>query len=154
MSTAITLEAIESAQTKVNAMIEAFKKQPPLPRYPLTIQPPNLKDGEIHVGIIISADGTRRHHLILLPGEAESKNWKEAMDWAASIGGELPDRVESALLFATMKSEFKEACYWTRELHVSGSLYAWGQYFDFGGQDYWITYTPLRARAVRRLEIL
>lgn len=92
---------------------------------------PKLNEGEVYVGAIISADGTKNHHIILLPGNIEG-NWKKAGKWAASIGGELPDRVELALLFATLKSEFEKDYYWSSEERASDSDYAWMQNFDDG----------------------
>lgn len=148
--TAITLEAIEAAHKQVEAMIAAFKAQP---AFPVTIQAPALKPGEKFVGVILSADGSRRHAVILLPGESEEANWKKANEWAASQGGELPDRVEGALLFATLKEEFKPEWYWTREQHAGYDGYAWCQGFSNGGQNTDHESYQLRARAVRRLAI-
>jgi hypothetical protein len=119
-----------------------------------TVTPPLLNDGEIYVGAIISADGSKNHHIILLPGESDDVEWKDAMEWAASIGGELPDRCESALLFATMKDEFKPEWYWLREQHATYSIRAWCQDFSSGGHGNYYNRVELRSRAVRRLEIL
>ena len=148
--TAITLEAIEAAHKQVEAMIAAFKAQP---AFPVTISAPVLKPGEKFVGVILSADGSRRHAVILLPGEIEDANWKRANEWAAEQGGELPDRVEGALLFATLKVEFKPEWYWTREQHAGFDDFAWCQNFFNGGQNYNHEGNQLRARAVRRLAI-
>jgi hypothetical protein len=103
--------------------------------------------------MIASADGSRHHHIILLPGDMDNLNWKDATAWATSIGGELPDRVESALLYATQKEQFHDDWYWTREPHASDASYAWYQSFDYGFQDYGHITRQLRARAVRRLPI-
>lgn len=148
--TVITLEAIEAAHKQVETMIAAFKAQP---TFPVTISAPVLKPGEKFVGVILSADGSRRHAVILLPGEIEDAHWKRATEWAAEQGGELPDRVEGALLFATLKDEFKSEWYWTRELHAGGNDYAWCQLFSYGYQGGSHKFTQLRARAVRRLAI-
>ena len=148
--TTVTLEAIEAAHKQVEAMIAAFKAQP---AFPVTINAPELKPGEKFVGVILSADGSRRHALILLPGEIEDANWKKANEWAASQGGELPDRVEGALLFATLKDEFKPEAYWTREQHAGNAAFAWYQSFGNGYQDDTHKSDQLRARAVRRLTI-
>ena len=153
MST-ITLEAVKEEQNKLASMIaqlEEAMKKPTFFEYQGKRIP--LNTGEIYVGAIISADGSKRHHIILLPGEKNNVNWQGAMDWAASIGGELPDRCESALLFATMKDEFESEWHWLREQHVSYSLYAWFQYFVNGNQNYGTKGHELRARAVRRLVI-
>jgi hypothetical protein len=118
------------------------------------VTPPLLNDGEIYVGAIISADVSKNHHIILLPGESDDVEWEDAMEWAASIGGELPDRCESALLFATMKEdEFKPEWYWLREHHATISSLAWCQIFSCGSQDVSNESNELRARAVRRVEI-
>ena len=134
------------------------KKQPARAKvgaisYPITIPFPKLNPGEKFVGVIVSADGKYRHALILLPGESEPNNWQAQMEWAASIGGELPDRVESALLFATLRDEFKKSDCWTREQHAAFSAYAWMQYFGYGGQLIILKSYDYRARAVRRLVI-
>lgn len=121
--------------------------------YPITIPFPQLNPGEKFVGVIVSADGKYRHALILLPGEAEPANWKAQMDWAKSIGGDLPDRVESALLFATLRDEFKPEWYWTNEQHAAYSGYAWLQGFGDGVQTSTRKSNRYRARAVRRSPI-
>lgn len=120
------------------------------PIYPLTLPKPHLNEGEKFVGVIVSADGAYQHYLILLPGEAEPNNWQAQRDWAASIGGELPDRVESALLFATLKNEFSSEWYWLREQHAEFADCAWMQSFYNGGQDFNLKVNEWRARAVRR----
>ncbi len=148
----ITLEKIESEQTKLSQLIEKFKEQEKLrSAFPLTIEHPVLNEGERFVGVIVSADCTKRHAIILLPGQIEDANWEKAKKWAKSIGGELPDRVESALLFSTMKDEFSENYYLTRDAY--GSSYAWFQLFYYGSQDYYNVDYYYRARAVRRLAI-
>lgn len=136
--TSITLEA--------QAKVAAF--------FPITITAPEPKPGELWAGVIISADGKKRHHLYMLPGESAGADWDSQMAWAKSIGGDLPDRVEQALAYATLKEHFKDAAYWSNEKHASDSYYAWYQYFDLGFQFYDSTGNELRARAFRRSEIL
>ena len=109
---------------------------------------PETAEGERYIGAIVDAQGTTTH-IILLPGSTKA-DWKSAMKWAASIGGDLPNRVEQALLFATAKDEFKAAAYWS---NVSESGWAWYQYFDIGTQITSLKLNGLRARAVRRLTI-
>lgn len=145
----ITLQAIEAEHKRLGAMIEALKQQR---TFPLTVQAPALAEGEIHIGTLISADGQRCEHLILLPGDFEG-TWKESIAWAESIGGQLPDRVEGALLFAHAKEEFKPEAYWTREQHAAHSDCAWFQCFLNGYQYDSLTDDRLRARAVRRSPI-
>ena len=63
------------------------------------IKLPPLAEGEIYVGSIGDAQGNLRH-IILLPGDNEDDNWEAQMEWAKSIGGDLPTRIEQAMLWA------------------------------------------------------
>lgn len=112
---------------------------------------PELKEGEIYVGAIIGADGYG-HHVILLPEHPKERmTWQEAMDWSKSVGGDLPSRIEQALLFYQKKDEFSEGWYWSNAQHAAYSSYAWYQGFNGGNQcSYHKDYT-LHARAVRRV---
>ncbi len=116
------------------------------------ITTPVLKENEIYAGAIINPDGTG-HHVILLDGDHDDTDWKSAMDWAKEQGGDLPNRVETALLFNQSKDHFKPEWYWTNEQHASSSGYAWCQDFYYGYQNSTREYDELRARAVRRLDI-
>lgn len=132
-------------------LMKAIGAEAPANPSPLTI--PELNPGERYVGAIISADGTKQEHIILLPGELEGANWKKAMKWAKDIGGDLPNRCEGALLFATLKGEFKPEWHWANEEHASGSDYAWIQDFDDGHQYGCHKSYESRARAIRRVKI-
>jgi len=114
------------------------------------INKPELNDGETYAGAIINPDSTG-YHLILLAGDKDDGNWNDAMEWAKEQGGDLPNRVESALLFNQSKDQFKSEWYWTNEQHASNSDYAWSQLFINGDQHYWDETYELRACAVRRL---
>ena len=151
----ITIDQIKEEHDKVAKMIATFEaNQKIASAYPITLNLPTLKDGERYIGAIISADGTKRDHIILLPESKEDINWKDALDWAKSIGGDLPNRCESALLFATMKDQFEKEWYWTNEQRADTSDYAWMQYFDNGGQYNGRKSNEYRARAVRRLSVI
>jgi hypothetical protein len=91
---------------------------------------PALAKGETYVGAIAGPDG-RGHHVILLAGDKEL-TWSAALEWAKSIGGDLPDRVEQALLFAHHKKQFEARAYWSNTQYADDSSYAWYQYFDYG----------------------
>ncbi len=108
-----------------------------------------LNDGEKYVGAITTPAG-KTSHIILLPGEVSKKNWKESLEWARSIGGDLPDRMEQALLYNFMRDEFKPEAYWSNTQHASDSDYAWYQNFFDGIQYSYHKLGELRARAVRR----
>ena len=112
-----------------------------------------LADGEIYAGLILNDDGTPSHHLILLPGEAESVTWAKAKEFAKKAGGELPTRREQSLLFANLKEEFKGAWYWSGEKYASDASFAWCQTFGSGTQFESHLSDQFRARAVRRLPI-
>ena len=151
----ITIDQIKEAHDNVTKMIATFEaNQKIASAYPITLNLPELNTGEIYVGAIISADGTKRDHIILLPDTKEEINWQDAMEWAKSIGGDLPNRCESALLFATMKEQFKAEWHWTNEQHADYSVYAWVQGFTNGSQYYDRKSNELRARAVRRLSVI
>jgi len=117
------------------------------------IQMPELRAGEKWAGIYLDENGKAVHHVILLPGFRESINWKDAVEWAESIGGVLPDRCEQALLYAFMKAEFKPVWHWSSEQHVAASDCAWLQTFDDGYQNDDLKISKFSARAVRRSPI-
>lgn len=116
-----------------------------------TITPPELATGERYVGATVDPEGNLTH-VILLPGEKKA-TWKSALKWAASIGGDLPTRLEQSLLYAYAKDAFEPDYYWSNTQHASDSDYAWYQSFGYGYQLSHHTLYELRARAVRRLVI-
>jgi hypothetical protein len=113
---------------------------------------PQLKAGKKYLGAHCGPDG-KLVHTILLPGVARGKNWQAAMEWAVDQGGYLPNRIEGAMLFAYLKSEFENEVYWLGEQSADGSGYAWLQGFDDGIQLYWHKDYKYMARAVRRVSI-
>ena len=121
------------------------------------IPKPPLAEGEIYAGLIGNANG-EAYHLILLPGDNDGATWQAQLEWAKSIGGDLPDRVEQALLFKHFKGEFQERAYWSNtpcepDDDEEESSWAWSQYFFSGSQSGYRKYYEFRARAVRRLPI-
>ena len=113
---------------------------------------PPLNEGETYIGAVIAPDGTG-NHVILLPGDQDDASWEVQMEWARTIGGDLPDRVEQALLFRDHKAAFKETWYWSNTQHADYADYAWCQNFSHGHQNYNLKSVRLRARAVRRVAI-
>jgi hypothetical protein len=111
---------------------------------------PELKEGEIYAGAIINPDGTGRH-TILLPGDNDDADWETQKEWAKSIGGDLPDRVQQAMLYKYLPEHFKKDWYWSSEQRGSGS--AWCQLFTNGDQDWFSTINKCRARAVRSVSL-
>ena len=113
---------------------------------------PELADGEIYVGAIGDALGNL-YHVILLPGDNDDATHESQLEWAKSIGGDLPSRIEQAMLWANHRDQFKKDWYWSNEIHHAESGWAWFQHFFIGGQGLTYRRYELRARAVRRLPI-
>ena len=111
-----------------------------------------LADGEIYVGAIGDALGNL-YHVILLPGDNNDATHEAQLEWAKSIGGDLPTRIEQAMLWANHRDQFKKNFYWSNETLHTESSWAWYQSFDYGYQDGSSRSNELRARAVRRLPI-
>lgn len=117
------------------------------------IAKPELKEGEIYVGAIIGANGHGHHVILLSDHPKERMTWQEAMDWSKSVGGDLPNRIEQALLYDQKKAEFAEDWHWSNAQHAADAAYAWYQNFGFGHQGGSRKGDTLRARAVRRVLI-
>ena len=113
---------------------------------------PELADGEIYAEAIGDAAGNL-YHVVLLPGDNDDDTHEAQLEWAKSIGGDLPSRIEKAMLLANHRDQFKKDWYWSNEIHHTESGWAWYQYFDTGGQHGNCRRSELRARAVRRLPI-
>jgi len=107
--------------------------------------------GGIYAGV--SLENEHAVVLVLLPGELEAADWKEATAWAGKQGGTLPSRIDQLVLFKNVKSEFQDAWYWSGEPSAGDESSAWFQYFDHGYQSTNRKLTELRARAVRRIAI-
>lgn len=147
---AITLEAVKERQDELAIWIAKLEEQwnkPGFFEYQDERIP--LNPGETYVGTITTPGEYGSYHLILMPDSCEPVTWQKAMNWAENMGGELPNRVESALLLATQKAEFEEVWYWTRESYYDAS--AWVQLFGYGTQINDHKSLSNRARAVRRL---
>lgn len=114
---------------------------------------PKLNEGEHYAGLILNDEGTPSHHLVLLPGDNDDATWQAAVDWAKSIGGELPSRREQSLLYANLKPQFQSDWYWSGEQHASVPQFAWFQLFSTGSQYGLLISGTCRARAVRRVLI-
>ena len=113
---------------------------------------PQLNEGEIYVGGIISPNRTVTH-TILLPGDNDDADWQTQMEWAKSIGGDLPTRIEQAMLWANHRNQFQRDWYWSNETRHAESGWACGQDFGYGLQYENHKDSKLRARAVRRVEV-
>ncbi|WP_377153309.1 DUF1566 domain-containing protein [Roseateles sp. UC29_93] len=105
-----------------------------------------------YFGVTTSPDGGLFALVLLNAQPGQELTWAEAMAWAEGVGGELPNRVESALLYANAKDRFERDWYWTREQY--SALYAWYQSFDDGYQYNGGKGYEYRARAVRRFKLI
>ena len=113
---------------------------------------PELAEGERHLGVFSDLSGNLQH-VILLPGDNDFAEWSAQMDWAKSIGGDLPTRAELLMAYETMPEDFQKTGYWSNTTHRTESGWAWYQHFGYGYQYSTRKSYELRARAVRRLPI-
>ena len=146
----VTLEQIKAAQQQVNDLIAAYESKPTLPNiFPVELTAPELLPGETWIATLVADDGKTKYHLTVLDGDNDEADWDTQMRWAKEQGGDLPDRVEQAILFKYAKHLFKGEAYWSNTQY--SSLNAWYQDFDSGYQYYGNKSSELRARVVRRL---
>ena len=130
--TTVTLEAIQAKQTELAAMIQQMHEQAAqctqIEIEGCTLE---LRAGERYAGAVLDEDGDHLHHLVLRAERPAGKvNWQAAMDWAKSVGGTLPSRQESSLLFANCKPHLDPSWHWSSETHEDDASYAW--YCGFG----------------------
>ncbi|MDR9052112.1 DUF1566 domain-containing protein [Burkholderia multivorans] len=120
----------------------------------MQIQLPPLADGEVYLGGFVDKNGDVTH-TILLPGDNDRGTWQEQMDWAKSVGGDLPTRAELVIAYEQHRDLFQKAAYWsnTPDDDPDYAGWAWYQDFSYGSQDVIHQGCEFRARAVRRLSI-
>ena len=125
----ITLETVQAAYTQLGAMIEELQRSAKSQDHRLIVlleAEIQLRPGEQYAGTVLDANGSLQHHLVLMADvPTEDLNWQAAMDWAASIGGELPTRQEQALLYANCKPHLQPRWHWSSETHEDDASYAW-----------------------------
>ncbi|MBY0469148.1 MAG: DUF1566 domain-containing protein [Burkholderiaceae bacterium] len=148
--TEVTLEQVQAKQAELAALIARLAEPKTttlqLPATTIVLQP-----GEHYAGARLNADGTIASHLVLMAAKpAGTLAWQEAMDWAASVGGELPSRAEMALLYANCRDHVDPEWHWSRETHASDASFAWICLFGDGLVSYTLKSFEGRARAVRR----
>jgi hypothetical protein len=89
-----------------------------------------LLDGGAFGGLTTLPDG-RHYAVVLLKERPEQRlNWQEALDWAASIGGQLITPAIALLLHANCPDLLPQTCMWTDK--PEGSSYAWYCDFKYG----------------------
>lgn len=111
-------------------------------------------------GIVRGETGQRDYLLIEHVDELPIGDWKSSIEAAAGVEVDghkdfsLPNRAESALLYANAKDEHEDDdWYWTSEQHAELSDWAWLQDFNDGYQYLTHECNDYRARAVRRIPI-
>lgn len=135
MST-ITLDEIQARQTELAALIEQYRTQTSQRQIEVPGTTIVLQAGEHYAGSTLEADGLVKHDIVLLAARPDLRmTWQDAMEWAASVGGQLPDRQEQALLFANCKQHLQGEWHWSSEEHENAS-YAWSCYFHDGDQSH------------------
>jgi len=83
---------------------------------------------------VITHDG-KPSAVVLLPDRpAKRLTWQKAMEWAASVDGQLPTRPAAALLYATARDQVEPKWHWTSE--TEGESYAWICGCNYGSQGY------------------
>ena len=117
------------------------------------IQIPDLAEGEIYICCLVDANGDVEH-TVLLPIENDRAPWQAQMDWAKSIGADLPTRAELVIAYEKHRDQFQKTAYWSNTPDdVPGYAgWAWYQGFDSGLQYYSDQSSEFRARAVRRFK--
>ena len=108
-------------------------------------------EGCIFAGITTQKDGTHVAVVLLADKPDFELTWKDAMDWAEKVGGQLPTRPVAAMLFANAKDQFEAEWHWTSETY-GGSL-AWFQSFRDGSQSWYRQDFTGCARAVRMIPL-
>lgn len=104
---------------------------------------------ETYIGFYSDNDGNRVDFW-LLDGDNNDATHEAQIKWAKNHDGDLPNRIEQAMLWANHRDQFKKDWYWSNEIHHSESDWAWSQHFDYGDQGPSYRSLKLRARAVRR----
>ena len=130
----------------------------------IVVTPPPIGDywggqGGIYAGVARGENGQPDYHLVLAMTKPQQHfTWEAAKAFAQRVTVEghldftLPNRTESALLFANLRDKFDTNYWnWTGEVHSAGR--AFGQSFYSGTQyDYTVT-TEAPARFVRRVAL-
>lgn len=119
-----------------------------------TLELPSIEANFFNAGLVMNKDGTPSHWLLLdTEHHASDAAHGDQMEWAKSLGLDLPTRQEQSLLFANAKQFFDDTWYWSNETHTTNAGWAWFQGFSNGTQHFSSEHYTLRARAVRRLPV-
>ncbi len=145
-----------SLKRPVSRVRKLIKKRPtskPLQATGVAFVGPVLKAGEAYAGILLNEAGKPVAHLVEIARRTADGTWQEQKAWAKSVGGELPDRQEGALLYANRRHAYEKRWHWLREEYAGNSVFAWVQHFGYGDQYGARKVTRSLACAVRRVAI-
>jgi hypothetical protein len=134
--TPVTIQAVQARQAELASMIEQLQAQVST-TYFIPEVAIELRAGDRYVGPVLDADGSVKHHLVLMAERPEGRlDWQSAMNWAQGLGGDLPDRQELALIFANCRPHVEQSWHWSNEVHADEASCAWFCYFDDGNQGH------------------
>ncbi len=148
----ITLQQIQDRQAELLTLIEKFESQAMptirhIPEVKIALEP-----GEHYAGIRLS-DGEDYHIVLMAPRPEALLGWYDAVEWAKSVGGELPNRQEQPLLYANCKPQLLPVCHWSSETHEPDASFAWDCDFSSGYQYYGHKSLKIAAVAIRRVPV-
>lgn len=115
------------------------------------IQIPPLAEGEIYLCGLVDANGDLEHTVIIGINN-DGGSWQKQMEWAKSLGGDLTNRIEQAVIRARRPDLVEEAAYWSNTTVEWDSACAWYQDFYGGLQYFSLKSAARRAVAVRRFK--
>jgi len=115
------------------------------------IQIPPLAEGETYLCGLVDANGDVEHAVIIGINN-DGASWQKQLDWAKSLGGDVTNRVEQAVIRARRPDLVEEAAYWSNTEVEWDSSFAWYQDFSYGFQYFYLKSAALRAVAVRRFK--
>jgi hypothetical protein len=110
-----------------------------------------LNEGEHFAGVVLGNGEGPDYYLVLLPHELHDATWADALEWAASFEGTLPNRRELSLLKANLAEKFEPVQYWSSEKNEHRKREVWIQHFRNGNQTSYGQCFRGSARAVRRV---
>ena len=118
-----------------------------------------LLEGGLYAGPVFNPEDQLLYALVLAKATPPKHlNWEDAQAWAKTVEVDghtdfkVPDRLQSLLLFHTMRDHIEQGWHWT-STQRSGAGCAWSQSFNYGSQYYDVKSYEGRVRAVRLIQI-
>lgn len=112
-----------------------------------------LEKGGVYVcGILDDSGQFLEHTIIIAFSDDKRASHADILEWAESIGSDLPTCIETAVMFAKLRDRFKRDAYWTKDICDWNTDYACYHYFNGGSQGYLHKDDELYGVAVRRVK--